>query len=533
MAVIISRIKTPVTAGREEIISAALKKAGLAPASVLKCEVRKTSLDARDNSRICLVSSVWAELGDETAELRLCEKKDFCDRVSYGTNAAEKLLPEKNFADKKKKVVIAGFGPAGIFAALTLAEYGFEPIVAERGGDVDERTAAVHDFWNGGELDTSTNVQFGEGGAGTFSDGKLTTRINDPLCRYVLEKFAEHGAPEEILYKAKPHIGTDKLRGVIKNLRERIVSLGGQVRFHTALTDFTSENGQIKSVTLNGSEEIPCGALILAVGHSARDTFKTIFSKNIFIEPKPFSVGTRIEHTQEAVNRSLYGKQWDNPNLPQGEYQLSYRTGGRAVYTFCMCPGGTVVPAASERETVVTNGMSEFARDGANANSALVVSVSPDDFGKEPLDGVEFVRSIEKKAYSLASAGGKYSAPAATAESFLNGGGSLKGASVSPTYALGVTECNFNELFPEYVTDMMRVGLQSFSRKMKCFGDGGAVLTAPETRTSSPVRITRGESMESVSLKGLYPCGEGAGYAGGIMSAAVDGVRCALKIMEN
>ncbi|MDE6764112.1 MAG: NAD(P)/FAD-dependent oxidoreductase, partial [Oscillospiraceae bacterium] len=260
-------MKTPVTAGREEIISAALKKAGLAPASVLKCEVRKTSLDARDNSRICLVSSIWAELGDEAAELRLCERKDFCDHVSYGTDAAEKLLPEKNSANKNKKVVIAGFGPAGIFAALTLAEYGFEPIVAERGGDVDERTDAVHGFWNGGELDTSTNVQFGEGGAGTFSDGKLTTRISDPLCRYVLEKFAEHGAPEEILCKAKPHIGTDKLRGVIKNLRERIVSLGGQVRFHTALTDFSSENGQIKSVTLNGSEEMPCDALILAVGH--------------------------------------------------------------------------------------------------------------------------------------------------------------------------------------------------------------------------------------------------------------------------
>ncbi len=254
--------------------------------------------------------------------------------------------------------------------------------------------------------------------------------------------------------------------------------------------------------------------------------------KKIFIEPKPFSVGARIEHTQESVNRSLYGKQWDNPKLPQGEYQLSYRTNGRAVYTFCMCPGGVVVPAASERETVVTNGMSEFARNGANANSALVVSVSPEDFGKSPLDGVKFVRSIEKKAYSLALNGGKYFAPAAAAGSFLNGGGSLKGASVSPTYSPGVTECSFDELFPGYITDMMRIGLQNFSRKMKCFGDSGAVLTAPETRTSSPVRITRGESMESASLKGLYPCGEGAGYAGGIMSAAVDGVRCALKIIE-
>ncbi|MCM1023199.1 MAG: FAD-binding protein [Prevotella sp.] len=533
MAVIISQVKTPVSAGHEEIVSAALKKAGLVPASVLRSGVRKTSLDARDNSRICLVSSVWAELDGEADEKRLCERKAFCDYIPQQT---KNILPEKIRRDnngEKKKVIIAGFGPAGIFAALTLAEYGFEPIVAERGGDVDEREASVRNFRSGGELDVSSNIQFGEGGAGTFSDGKLTTRINDPLCRYVLKKFAEHGAPEEILCKAKPHIGTDKLRGVIKSMREKIISLGGQVRFHTVLTDISAENGHIGSVTLNGGEKLPCGALILAVGHSARDTFEKLLSKNIFIEPKPFSVGARIEHTREAVNRSLYGKHWDNPNLPAGEYQLSYRSGGRAVYTFCMCPGGTVVPAASERETVVTNGMSEYARDGANSNSALVVSVSPDDFGNAPLDGVKFVRSIEKKAYSLTLSEGKYFAPASTVGSFLAGKGSLRGASVTPTYAPGVSECGFDEIFPQYVTDMMRTGLEKFSHKMKCFGESGAVLTAPETRTSSPVRITRGESMESVSLKGLYPCGEGAGYAGGIMSAAVDGVRCALKIIEN
>lgn len=533
MAVIISQVKTPVTAAGEEIVGTALKKAGLAPAAVLRSGVRKTSLDARDNSRICFVSSVWAELGDEAAERRLCERKPFCDHVPEG---AVKILPDRispgRTDGKKKRVVIAGFGPAGIFAALTLAEYGFEPVVAERGGDVDEREEAVRKFRCGGELDVSTNIQFGEGGAGTFSDGKLTTRINDPLCRYVLERFAEHGAPEEILYRAKPHIGTDMLRGVLKNLRKKIIALGGQVRFHTALTDISSENGRLRSAILNGCEEVPCDALILAVGHSARDTFEMLSDRKIFIEPKPFSVGARIEHTQEAVNRSLYGKQWDNPNLPQGEYQLSYRTNGRAVYTFCMCPGGVVVPAASERETVVTNGMSEFARNGANANSALAVSVSPEDFGKKPLDGVKFVREIEKKAYSLALGGGKYFAPAVSVGSFLNGGGSLKGASVTPTYSPGVTECSFDGLFPGYVTEMMRTGIQSFSRKMKCFGDPGAVLTAPETRTSSPVRITRSGSMESSSLKGLYPCGEGAGYAGGIMSAAVDGVRCALKIIE-
>lgn len=524
MPVIISQIITDVSASQTEIISAALKKAGINPRSAASCGVHKTSLDARDNGNIKLVSSVWAELEDQNAERKLCEKNPFCTEVR-----TENPLPPKD-GQRLKNAVIAGFGPAGMFAALTLAEYGFRPVVLERGGDADERTDAVRNFWSGGGLDISSNVQFGEGGAGTFSDGKLTTRIKDPLCRHVLKRFAEFGAPEEILYKSKPHIGTDKLINIVKAIRERIVSLGGQVRFHSVLTDFTSENGKIKSVTVNGCEKIPCEALVLAIGHSARDTFDLLEKKKIFLEAKPFSVGARIEHRQEEVNRSLYGKQWDNPNLPQGEYQLSYRMGERAVYTFCMCPGGTVVPAASEENTVVTNGMSVFARDGENANSALVVSVSPADFGNSPLDGVKFARTIEKKAFELA--GKNYCAPAASAGSFLDGGGSLKDASVSPTYSIGAAECCFDNLFPKFVTDMMRIGLREFSRKMKCFGNRGAVLTAPETRTSSPVRITRGEDMESVSLNGLYPCGEGAGYAGGIMSAAVDGVKCALKIIE-
>lgn len=523
MAVVISQVKTPVTAGREEIISAALKKVGISSRQAISCEVRRTSVDARNNDNICLVSSVWAELESKKAEKRLCEKFSCCSEIPE-----DEPFPPKTEPDGRK-IVIAGFGPAGMFAALTLAEYGYCPVVAERGGDVDERTEKVRKFLNGDGLDTSTNVQFGEGGAGTFSDGKLTTRIGDPLCRRVLKRFAEFGAPEEILYKAKPHIGTDMLRNVVKNIRKKIISLGGQVRFRTAVTDIYTENGKIKSVTFNGNEVVPCDALIMATGHSARDTFDMLINKNIFLEAKPFSVGARIEHRQEDVNRSLYGKQWDNPNLPQGEYQLSYRAGGRAVYTFCMCPGGTVIPAASEKGGVVTNGMSVFARDGENANSALVVSVSPDDFGSKPTDGIEFARSIEKKAFELA--GKNYYAPAATVKSFLNGGGSLKEASVVPTYSIGVTECCFEELFPKFVTDMMKTGLNEFSQKMKCFGEVGAVLTAPETRTSSPVRITRGEDMQSVSLKGLYPCGEGAGYAGGIMSAAVDGVRCALKII--
>ncbi|MGN0675978.1 MAG: NAD(P)/FAD-dependent oxidoreductase [Oscillospiraceae bacterium] len=526
MAVIISQIKSSITAGQKEIVSAALKKIRINQSDVIRSGVHKTSLDARDNNNIRLVSSVWIELSDKADESRICGKYPFCSKVIQ-----EKLMPEKNGSAKKKKVVIAGFGPAGMFAALTLAEYGFEPLVIERGACVDERVNAVNSFWTSAQLDPSTNVQFGEGGAGTFSDGKLTTRIKDPLCRHVLEKLVEFGAPEEILIKAKPHIGTDKLRGVVKNIRKKVIELGGQVRFNSALTDFYAENGKIKSVTVNNCEVIPCDALILAIGHSARDTFEMLYNKKIFLESKPFSVGARIEHKQSDVNISLYGKHWNNANLPQGEYQLSYRRGERAVYTFCMCPGGTVVPSSSENETVVTNGMSEFARDGENANAALVVSVSSEDFGGDPLDGVKFAREIEHKAYMLA--GKNYTAPASTVGSFLEGKGSMHGAEVMPTYAIGVTECNFDELFPKQVTEMMRIGLNNFSRKMKCFGNRNAVLTAPETRTSSPVRITRNENMTSLSVDGMYPCGEGAGYAGGIMSAAVDGVKCALKIIEN
>ena len=525
MAVIVSQIKTSVTSSHDEINSTALKKVNLKSEDIVRIGVHKTSLDARNNSDIKLVSSVWLELNNEKQEKHMCDKYPFCSMVKQ-----EKIMPDKSACINKQRVVIAGFGPAGMFAALTLAEYGFEPIVIERGASVDERVDAVKNFWKTAQLDPCTNVQFGEGGAGTFSDGKLTTRIKDPLCRYVLEKLEEFGAPEEILIKAKPHIGTDKLRNVVKNIREKIIELGGKVRFKATLTDFSVENGKVRSVTINGSEVIPCDSLILAIGHSARDTFEMLYNKKIFLEPKPFSVGARIEHKQEDVNRSLYGKHWNNPNLPHGEYQLSHRQGERAVYTFCMCPGGTVVPSSSETETVVTNGMSEFARDGENANAALVVSVSTEDFGNNPLDGVAFARNIERKAYQLA--GNNYTAPASTVGSFLNGTGSLKGASVNPTYAIGVTECNFNELFPKQVTDMMRIGLKQFSRKMKCFGNPNAVLTAPETRTSSPVRITRNDEMTSLSISNLYPCGEGAGYAGGIMSAAVDGVKCALKIIE-
>ncbi len=522
MSVIIPEIKTPADADESAIIAAALKKAKIRPSDVIRSGIHKISLDARKRDNIHLVSSVWAEL-PEALEKKLCAKDSTISAVS-----PQPFRPVIGTQKPEGRIAVAGFGPGGMFAALTLAEYGYRPIVFERGSDVDARVEAVSTFWNGGSFDPATNVQFGEGGAGTFSDGKLTTRIKDPLCRHILEKFTEMGAPEEILIKAKPHIGTDKLRGIVKNIRKRIIELGGEVRFGCPVTDIDISGGKLCSVTAGG-ETIPVSALILAIGHSARDTFEMLVNKGIFLEPKPFSCGARIEHRQEDVNRSLYGEYADNPSLPQGEYQLSYRKNGRGVYTFCMCPGGTVVPSQSEEETIVTNGMSEFSRSGANANAALVVSVSPDDFGRDPLSGVEFARSIERRAYR---ASGSYSAPATTVGAFLDGGSSLSGASVTPTYARGVTACGFDKFLPAFITDMMKEGIGVFSKKMHCWGDKGAVLTGPETRTSSPVRIVRGENFQAANAAGLYPCGEGAGYAGGIMSAAVDGIKCAAAIMS-
>ena len=523
MAIIIQGINSPVGTDSSEIIGAALKKAGIKKA--VQTGIHKISLDARKQNDIKTVSSVWAELESRAEEEKICSLKDFCtyvDITPFEPKITGSISPEG-------RIAVCGFGPAGMFAALVLAEMGYRPLVLERGADVDNRSRAVSDFWHGGEFSSETNVQFGEGGAGTFSDGKLTTRIKDPLCRYVSARFAEFGAPDEILTKAKPHIGTDRLRGVVKNIRQRIISLGGEVRFNSQVTDISLSNGRLRSVTVNGSEEIPVCAMILAIGHSARDTFEMLFRREIVMEPKPFAVGARIEHLQKDVNVSLYGAHADDPALPVGEYQLSYTKNGRGVYTFCMCPGGTVVPSQSEEKTIVTNGMSEFARDGLNANAALVVSVSPEDYGKNILDGVEFARKIERAAFEQS---GSYKAPAVTVGAFLDRKAELKAPSVTPTYAIGTVPCDLDKILPSFVTDMMRTGLGVFARKMKCFGDKGAVLTAPETRTSSPVRIRRGENMCSLSAEGLYPCGEGAGYAGGIMSAAVDGVKQACSVMS-
>ena len=523
MPIIIQNIKTPLGASEADILSRAVKLARLRQADIVSADIHKTSIDARDNRNIMLVSSVYVRLSNEAAERAIADR---AKNITYAVSG--RVEPEIGTVRKNGRVLVVGYGPAGMFAGLMLARYGYKPLIIERGADMDKRVGKVKEYSLGGRLDTATNIQFGEGGAGTFSDGKLTCRTGDELCAYVTKELVSFGAPEEILHKAKPHIGTDKLREVVKNIRLETIALGGEVRFETALTDL-NKTPEGLTATLSDGSEIECSAVILAIGHSARDTFEMLARKSIFLEPKPFSVGVRIEHKQIEVDKSLYGANAGDKLLPKGEYQLSYRNSeGRGVYTFCMCPGGYVVPAASEENSTVTNGMSEFARDGDNANAAVAVSVTPADFGSGVLDGVAFQREIERKAFQMT--GGK--APACTVGGLFEGRARLSD-SISPTYSRGVEAADLHNLFPQFITDMLKVGLQSFGRKMACFKDNDALLTAPETRTSSPVRITRNEERQSLTCQGLYPCGEGAGYAGGIMSAAVDGIKTALAVMKN
>ena len=520
MAIIISQIKTSLDEPKENAVGKALSMLRIKPGEAASAKLYKTSVDARRD--ICFVNSVYVSLRDSARERRLAEKHQNVRLYEPGqlavTPGGEKLRGD---------IYVAGFGPAGMFCALTLCEFGYRPVVLERGADMDNRIKAVEGFWAGGALDTSTNVQFGEGGAGTFSDGKLTTRIGDPLCSRVLERFVEFGAPEEILTQAKPHIGTDKLRGVVKSLRQRVLELGGEVRFLSPLESLELRGGMVDSIRVNGAD-MPCGALALAVGHSAHDTFRMLNQKGVELIPKPFSVGARIEHLQSDIDRALYGRHAGHPALPPAEYQLSYHDNGRGVYTFCMCPGGYVVASASENGTIVTNGMSYFDRAGKNANSAVLVSVSPEDFGGGALGGAEFIHRLEEKAYQLG--GGK--APAALTREFISGGADFTPGRVEPTYSPGIEPADLNELFPDYVSLPLKNGLRFFDRRIPGFSDSDSILIAIETRSSSPVRLPRGEEGYSMCAGNLFPCGEGCGYAGGIMSAAVDGIKTAVRIME-
>lgn len=510
-----------------DIKKAVMAELRIKETSIKNIMIRRKSLDARKKDDIHYIYTVDVELAEGDKIIKNIKKRKGGADIS-GSPYKKYELPEGKIKEGKRPVV-AGFGPAGMFAALVLAEKGMCPIVIERGKDVDSRTEDVEKFWNGGKFDPESNVQFGEGGAGTFSDGKLTTRIKDPRSSFVTDEFIEAGAPEEIAYEAKPHIGTDKLKGVVKNIRKKIIELGGEVRFECRLSAIESTDGRVTAV-ITDKGKIETDSLVLAVGHSARDTFYELAEEGITLEKKPFAVGVRIEHRQSDISRAQYGEA--AKMLPPADYMLTYTTkAGRGVYTFCMCPGGYVVAAASEEGRLVVNGMSEYARDSENANSALLVQVGPEDFPSDNvLAGVEFQRRIEEKAFK--AGGGDYSAPIQRLGDFMEGRVSEKEGDVHHSYRPGTRFADLNDVLPEFVCDSIKEAIPALGRKLSGFDSPDAIMTGAETRSSSPVRIVRDESGQSVSLKGLYPTGEGAGYAGGIVSAAVDGVRQAENIIK-
>ena len=517
--IIINNIKLPVDVPKEQAIEIGVKKLKLPQKDIAWAFIHKMSVDARGD--IKFVYSVGVVLSDSVRE------NQFAGRYRDITvKQAQPLVIEHGQKIMQSRPVICGLGPAGLFCALVMARQGFTPVVLEQGEDVDTRTQTVKKFEKSGKLNTKSNIQFGEGGAGTFSDGKLTTRIGDSRCEFVTETLVEFGAPEDIKHIAKPHIGTDLLVGVIKNIRNEIIRLGGEVRFNTKLTNINIKNGRVYSVdTTDGA--IETDAVVMATGHSARDTFFMLKDKGLDMQAKPFSVGVRIESLQEDIDKGLYHSLAGHKALPKGEYQLSHHTKTRGVYTFCMCPGGSVVAAASEEDTVVVNGMSLHTRDGKNANSALVVSVNPEDFNNDFTKAIEFQRQLERKAFEMG--GRNYKAPAQSVGNFLAGKAGIGNGRVQPTYPLGVAECDMANLFPDNITECLKEAMPVLNRKLNGFAAGDSIITGVETRTSSPVRILRRENYQS-NISGIYPCGEGAGYAGGIMSAAVDGVRVAQQI---
>jgi len=523
----VAGLKMLVDEDKSKLRQALLKKLGISGQELLDYKICRRSVDARKAGKIYFVYTIDVKLANEDLVLKKL-------RNNRDISVAPRLAYEYVKTGQNKlayRPVIAGTGPAGLFAGLILGRMGYRPLLLERGGDVDSRVTAVKRFWETGELDPECNVQFGEGGAGTFSDGKLTTLIRDSRCRKVLEILVDAGAPEEIVYSAKPHIGTDKLRAVVKNLREQIVELGGEVRFSAKVTDLAVEKGKISGIVINGNEALDADVLVLALGHSARDTFEMLLARGVELTPKAFSIGVRIEHPQELINKAQYKEFAGHKNLAAADYKLAYHAAnGRSAYTFCMCPGGVVVAAASEEDCVVTNGMSEYARNAENANSAFLVGVNPGDFpGDHPLAGVEFQRKWEREAFILG--GGDYRAPAQLVSDFLADKPSIGLGTVKPSYKRGVRLSELKGCLPDYVVETLREAIPALDKKMRGFARPDAVLTGVETRSSSPVRIIRDENFET-RIKGLYPAGEGAGYAGGIVSAAVDGIKVAEAIAQ-
>jgi len=492
---------------------------------IKRMKIVRRSIDARKKPDVKVVYTIDVAVdGNENKILKFsgCKRADIAP-ISY-------YKPPKAIPASSKRPVVVGFGPAGMFCALILAMAGQKPLVLERGEDAQSRHDKVEKFWQTGELDTKSNVQFGEGGAGTFSDGKLNTGVNNPRIGWILEKFVEFGAAEDILFDAKPHVGTDVLLAVVQNLRKKVIELGGEVHFNSQVANIRSENGCLTGLELLDGTIVECDTAVFAIGHSARDTFTMLHHNGIAMEPKPFAMGVRIEHKQSLIDLSQYG--CENPALPPADYKLVQHLDDGTVYTFCMCPGGYVVAAASEAGGVVTNGMSYADRAGENANAALLVTIHPDDIpDKSVLGGVAWQRQIEERAYEIGGSG--YRAPAQLVGDFLKDRASTGSGAVQPSYRPGVTWCDLRQVLPEKIIRSLKEALPKLDGNLKGFSGDDAVLTAPETRSSSPVRILRDENKQSVTLQGLYPCGEGAGYAGGIMSAAIDGIQTAEAILAS
>ena len=522
----LTELRLPLDHTEVDLRAAILRRLALPADDLVGYKIFRRGVDARKSHAIVFIYTLDLEVAQESgilegfaADPHLKPAPD--TTYHFVAHAPEPPLP--------MRPVIIGMGPSGLFAGLILAQSGFRPLILERGKAVRERTKDTFDLWRKGILDPESNVQFGEGGAGTFSDGKLHTQIKDPkhYGRKVLAEFVKAGAPSEILYVSKPHIGTYRLVGMVEKMRAEIIALGGEIRFQSRVDDLEVENGQIRGVVLASGERISTSHLVVAIGHSARDTFEMLHRRGIFLEAKPFSIGFRIEHPQSLIDRSRHGNNAANPRLGAADYKLVHHaSNGRSVYTFCMCPGGTVVAATSETGRVVTNGMSQYSRQERNANSGIVVGIDPRDFPGGPLAGMEFQRFWESRAFELG--GGTYQAPAQLVGDFLAGRPSTALGAVKPSYTPGVTLGDLSSALPDYAIAAIREALPAFARKIKEFDLADAVLTAIESRTSSPIRIKRHDSdLQSINTRGLYPTGEGAGYAGGILSSAVDGIKVA------
>ncbi|MCI8209500.1 hypothetical protein AUC61_08130 [Pseudomonas sp. S25] len=521
----ITELKLPIDHPDEDLRPALLQRLGITSDELLEFTLFKRSYDARKkSSELCFIYTIDFQVQDEAALLsRLADDR----HVNPAPDISYKVVGHAPEGLTERPVVV-GFGPCGIFAGLLLAQMGFKPIILERGKEVRQRTKDTWGLWRKNVLNPESNVQFGEGGAGTFSDGKLYSQIKDPKFhgRKVLNEFVKAGAPEEILYVSKPHIGTFRLTGVVENMRHQIEALGGEVRFEQRVTDVLIDNGQLQGVVVDGGERIESRHVIMALGHSARDTFRMLHGRGVYMEAKPFSVGFRIEHPQSLIDRARLGKYAGHPKLGAADYKLVHHAkNGRSVYSFCMCPGGTVVAATSEPNRVVTNGMSQYSRNERNANSGIVVGITPEDYPGGPLAGIELQERLESHAYLMG--GSTYEAPAQLVGDFIAGKASQELGSVEPSYKPGVKLVDLADALPAYAIEAIREALPAFEKQIKGFALHDAVLTGIETRTSAPLRITRDDTMQSLNVKGLFPAGEGAGYAGGILSAGVDGIRIA------